>query len=143
MIKLINKYKEIILYLIFGVLATIINLVTYYILTNTFLNPNISIELTIANIISWIVCVTFAYFTNRKYVFESKNKSKIKELINFYKYRLLTLITEIILMLILVNRLGLNDKIIKPIVQIIVIILNYIFSKIFVFKKENKNNLSS
>lgn len=135
MIKIINKYKEIILYLIFGVLATIINLSSYYLLTNTFLNPHIPIQLTIANIISWIICVAFAYITNKNYVFKSQNKNKYKEIIAFYKYRILTLVVELVLMNVFVNQLEINDKIIKPIIQIIVIILNYIFSKIIIFKK--------
>lgn len=134
---MINKYKEIISYLFFGILTTIVNLVTYYLLTNTILNPNKPLHLTIANIIAWFTCVAFAYITNKKYVFKNNNNSKLKEIVNFYKYRLLTLILEIISMYILVNKLELNDKIIKPIVQILIIILNYIFSKIFVFKKGN------
>lgn len=134
---MIKKYKEIILYLFFGVLTTLVNLITYYLLTYTILNPNKPLHLTIANIIAWFTCVLFAYITNRKYVFKSNNKTKLKELVDFYKYRLLTLIIEIISMYILVNKLELNDKIIKPIIQIIIITLNYIFSKIFVFKKGN------
>ena len=134
---MIKNYKEILLYLLFGVLTTIVNLITYYLLTLTILNPNNPLHLTIANIIAWFTCVLFAYITNRKYVFKSTNNSKLKEIINFYKYRLFTLILEIIFMYILVNKLELNDKIIKPIVQIIIIILNYVFSKIFVFKKGN------
>ncbi len=135
MIELIKKYKEIISYLFFGFLAFLINLGVYYALTYTILDPNKPLCLAIANIIAWITCVTFAYLTNRKYVFESTNQSKAKELIIFYKYRLLTLGIEIISMYLLVNRLNLSNKIIKPIIQILIIILNYIFSKIFVFKK--------
>ena len=65
------KYKEIINYLIFGVLATIISLVTYYVCVYTILKPENAVQLQIANIISWIASVIFAYFTNRKFVFES------------------------------------------------------------------------
>ena len=78
-----SKKKEIILYLIFGVLTTVVSLATYYLCTITSLNPNNAIEIQIANIISWITCVTFAFFTNRKYVFESKEAIK-KEGIKFY-----------------------------------------------------------
>ena len=81
--ELFNKYKEIIMYLIFGVLTTVISLIVYYALTYTILNPNNSIYLQIANILSWIAGVLFAYFTNRKYVFESKNENKLKEFISF------------------------------------------------------------
>ena len=127
--------KEIINYLIIGGLTTLVSLIIYYILVLTILNPENSIELQIANIISWICAVTFAYFTNRKYVFESKNKSK-KELIKFFLLRIGTLLIDMALMYIFVSTLHFNDKIIKIIVQIVVIILNYIFSKFFVFKGE-------
>ena len=135
------KYKEIIIYLIFGILTTIISLLTYYLLTYTILNPEIPLELQIANIISWITCVTFAYITNRKYVFNSQNKNIIKEIIKFYISRLSTLFLDMLFMYIFVTKLNLNDKIIKIIINIIIIILNYILSKILVFKpKENQLN---
>lgn len=133
------KYKEIIIYLIFGILTTIVSLLTYYLLTYTILNPEIPLELQIANIISWITCVTFAYITNRKYVFNSQNKNIIKEIIKFYTSRLSTLFLDMLFMYIFVTKLNLNDKIIKIIINIIIIILNYILSKILVFKpKENQ-----
>lgn len=133
------KYKEIINYLIFGVLTTIVSLLTYYLLVFTILNPNNHIELQIANIISWITCVTFAYITNRIYVFNSKNKNIIKEIIKFYSSRLTTLFLDMLFMYIFVSKLNFNDKIIKIIIQILIIILNYILSKLLVFKaKENQ-----
>ena len=133
------KYKEIIIYLIFGILTTIVSLLTYYLLTYTILNPEITLELQKANIISWITCVTFAYITNRKYVFNSQNKNIIKEIIKFYISRLSTLFLDMSFMYIFVTKLNLNDKIIKIIINIIIIILNYILSKILVFKpKENQ-----
>lgn len=128
------KYKKIINYLVFGFLTTIVNLLTYYLLVLTILNPNQPKELQIANIISWIISVTFAYITNRIYVFKSKNQ-KTKELLKFYTSRLITLFLDIILMYILVTKLHLNDKIIKLITSFIIIILNYIISKLLVFKK--------
>lgn len=134
--KLYNKYQEIIKYLIFGVLTTIVSLVTYYLLVFTILNPNNPIQLQIANIISWITCVTFAYITNRKYVFNSQNRNITSEIIKFYSSRLTTLFIDILIMFIFVTVLHFNDKIIKLIVQFIIIILNYILSKILVFKKK-------
>lgn len=138
--KLYLKYKEIINYLIFGILTTIISLLTYYILVFTILNPNNAIELQMANIISWITCVTFAYITNRKYVFNSKDKKITKEIIKFYSSRLTTLFLDMMIMYIFVTKLQFNDKIIKVIVQILIIILNYILSKILVFKKNKEEN---
>lgn len=136
--KLYLKYKEIINYLIFGVLTTIVSLLTYYILVLTILNPNNPLELQIANVISWITCVTFAYITNRKYVFNSKDKNIINEIIKFFSSRLTTLFLDMIIMYIFVTKLQFNDKIIKLIAQIIIIILNYILSKLLVFKKNMK-----
>lgn len=128
------KNKEIINYLIFGILTTIISLTTYYILVITILNPNKPIELQIANIISWITCVTFAYFTNRKYVFNSKNNNIIKEISKFYISRLFVLLIDMFLMYIFVSKLHFNDKLIKILVQVIVTITNYILSKLIIFK---------
>ena len=94
MIELYKKYKEIINYLIFGVLTTVVSLATYYICVFTFLNPENPVELQIANIISWIFAVIFAYVTNRKYVFESKEKNKVKEATKFVGSRVFTLILD-------------------------------------------------
>ena len=129
-----NNKKEIILYLIFGVLTTVVSLLTYYICTITFLNPNNAIEIQIANILSWITCVTFAFFTNRKYVFESKEDIK-KEGIKFYISRLSALLIDVVMIFVFVSLLKINDKIIKLVNQVIIIIFNYIASKLFVFKK--------
>ena len=127
--------KEFIFYLIFGVLTTIVSLSVYYFCVLTFLNPNNAFQLQIANILSWILAVAFAYVTNRKFVFESKDPNKLKELIKFVTARLLTLFLDMLVMFILVTLLHFNDKISKLISQVIITISNYIFSKIFVFKK--------
>lgn len=132
------KYQEIIKYLIFGVLTTIVSLGTYYLCVLTFLDASKPIQLQIANIISWIVCVTFAYITNKKYVFNKTNKNIIKESLEFYSSRLATLLIDMSFMFIFVSVLHFNDKIIKIIVQIIIVIANYILSKLIVFKS-NKN----
>lgn len=136
--ELYNKYKEIINYLIFGALTTLINLLTYYILIITIFNPNNKIELQITNIIAWIISVTFAYITNKLFVFNSKEQNIKKEVIKFYSSRISTLLVEIILMYIFVSTLKYNDKIIKIITNIIIIILNYIISKLLVFQKRIK-----
>ena len=133
--ELFNKYKEVIMYLIFGVLTTVFSLIVYWIVTVTFLNPDDALQLQIANIISWIAGVSFAYVTNRKYVFESKNKNKLKELSSFVGARVITLIFDMLIMGVGVTMLHFNDKIMKIISQVIVIVSNYVFSKLFVFKK--------
>ena len=134
--KIYQKYHEIINYLIFGVLTTIVSLGSYYLLTSFIFNPNDAIELQITNILSWIFAVTFAYFTNRKYVFNSNDKNILGEMVKFYLARLTSLLIDMLLMYIFVSYLKYNDKIIKVIVQIIVVTMNYIFSKILIFKNQ-------
>ena len=132
---MMRKYKEIIMYLIFGVLTTVISLLVYYGLVYTILDPNNAFQLQIANIISWIAGVTFAYFTNRSFVFESKNRNKLKEASSFVLARVATLIMDMAIMFAGVTILKGNDKVLKLLSQIIVVVANYIFSKLFVFKK--------
>ena len=133
--ELYLKYKEIINYLIVGVLTTVVSLAAYYLCVFTFLNPENSVQLQIANILSWIVGVAFAYFTNRKYVFESKNQNKISEATKFVSSRITTLVLDMLIMWLGVTVLHFNDKLIKLISQVLVIVGNYILSKLFVFKK--------
>jgi putative flippase GtrA len=133
--KIYIEYKEIIDYLIVGVLTTIVSLTTYYGLVFTVLNPNDGIQLQIANISSWILAVTFAYFANRIFVFKSKNNNILKEASQFYASRVTTLLMDMFIMFLFVTVLHGNDKIAKIIVQVIVTICNYIFSKLFVFKQ--------
>lgn len=134
-LNIYKKNKEVINYLIVGVLTTLISIIVYVVLTVSILNPNNDIELQLANVISWIIAVIFAYITNRKYVFESKAKNIKNEFIKFTSSRITTLLIEMIFMFIFVSLLNLNDKIMKIIAQIVVIILNYVLSKIFVFKR--------
>ena len=133
--EIYKKYKEVINYLIVGGLTTVLSLGTYYICVYTFLNPENPLELQIANIIAWIVGVVFAYFTNRKFVFESKEQNKIKESAKFVGSRLTTLVLDMLIMWLGVTILCFNDKIMKIISQILLIVGNYVISKFFVFKK--------
>lgn len=140
--ELYFKYKELILYLIFGVLSTIVSLGVKYALLFTVLEASNAIELQITIILSWIAAVLFAYFTNRTYVFESKNKNKFKEFISFILARIATLLLEMFIMWFFVTLLKLNSDLyvilFTLISQAAVIIGNYIFSKLFVFKKTDK-----
>ena len=138
MIKIYKKYEELINYLIIGILTTVVSLVTYYLLTLTILDANNKVYLQIANIISWLASVTFAYFTNRKFVFKVKNKSNIKECLNFYISRISTLLIDMIIMYIFVSILKFDNKIVKLIAQVVIIILNYILSKFIVFKSSKE-----
>ncbi len=138
LLELYHKHEEIINYLIVGVLTTVVSLATYFICTSIFLDPNNKIELQIANIISWIFAVAFAYFTNRVFVFKSKEKNMLKEASTFVGSRILSLFMDMFTMFIIVSVLHLNDKIGKLVSQVIVTIANYILSKLFVFKTKKK-----
>lgn len=120
--------KEVIRYLIFGVLTTIISLVTFYI-SIEFLN----FSTILSNIVSWILSVLFAYITNKKYVFESDESSRI---LPFFYSRGGTLIFEVLTMYILVDLFLFKATVIKLILQIVVVILNYMISKLYVFNKK-------
>lgn len=140
LVKIYQKQKEIIHYLIVGVLTTLVSLGIYYGLVFTILNPEHGVELQIANVISWIGSVIFAYITNRKFVFKSKNKDTKKEFLSFVSSRIATLLMDMGIMFLGVTICKINDKVIKLISQVIVIVSNYILSKLFVFKKKNQIN---
>ena len=138
-LELYKKYKEIILYLIFGVLTTIVSLSSKYILLFILLDAKDPVQLQISIVISWLIAVLFAYFTNRIFVFNSKNKNKLKEFISFIIARISTLFLEMLIMWFFVTLLKLNTDlyviIFTVISQVVVIIANYVFSKLFIFKK--------
>lgn len=137
--KLYKKYEEIINYLIVGVLTTIVSLAVKYALLFTILDAKKAIQLQIAVIISWICAVAFAYVTNRIFVFHSKSKDYLKEIISFVSGRVLTLLLDMFIMWFFVTLLKLNSNIWVIIwtltSQVLVTIANYILSKLFVFKK--------
>ena len=133
MIKLYKKYKEIINYLIAGGVTTVVSFVIYKLS-----NDVLCLHYVFSNILSWVVAVLFAYVVNRKYVFcsHTRKKEKYIECLNFIKYRILSLVIETVLIYILIEFLKLNSDISKIIGQIVTIILNYVFSKLFTFKKK-------
>lgn len=139
-LKIYKRQEEVWNYLIIGGLTTLVNIITKYILLFTILDAKKPNELQISIIISWIVAVLFAYITNRKIVFKSKNSKIFKEFIGFIGSRVLTLIVEMLFMYVFVTLLKLDTSVMVAILsivgQIIVIILNYVFSKLFVFKKK-------
>lgn len=129
-----NKHKETLLYLFFGGLSFVLNMLLYYSITEL-----LKINVLISNIITWIIIVAFCFITNKKWVFNdtsSTNKSLLSQIVSFYASRLITLGVEEIILFIFITRLQLNSLIIKIIAQIIVIILNYVFSKLIIFRKE-------
>lgn len=133
MIKLIKKYDEIIRYLIIGVLTTIVSISSFYLF-----NKCIHIYYLISDVLSWIISIIFAFIMNKIFVFKSKNKSKdetIYEFVNFTKYRILSLLIDMFIMFIFISIFKIDELISKIFVQFVVVVLNYIFSKFFVFKK--------
>ena len=130
------KYKEIINYLIFGVLTTIVTIITYVLFANLLFSEKTDITVQISNVLSWICAVIFAYVTNRKYVFNSKTKgkAKYKEAFNFFLARFSSLLIDMALMFVLFSLMHINDTISKIVVQFVVVVVNYLFSKIIVFK---------
>ena len=133
---LFYRYQELIKYIFFGVLTTIVSLGSYYLLVITIFNPNDPLELQIANIFSWIAAVLFAFVTNRRYVFESKNINWKFEMFKFFSSRFSTLLMDMLIMFLGVTVLSFNDKAVKLFVQIVVLLANYILSKFLVFRKK-------
>lgn len=133
-IKLYKKYKEIILYVIFGALTTAINILVFYLC-----NDILQIDYKFSNVSAWFMSVLFAFITNKLIVFESKNKSKketTKEVISFFLARIISLIIDMLLMIMLIDIIKIDSFISKVIVNIVVVIINYILSKFLIFKKE-------
>lgn len=131
-----NKYKTYILYLFFGGVTTVVSWVSFYVCARL-----LHIGTVPSNIISWILAVAVAYITNRKWVFESTAtgvRRVLKEILGFTVSRLLSLGVETLLLWITVDICGWNDMLMKVIISIAVIILNYIFSKFFVFKPDKE-----
>ncbi|MDF2942527.1 MAG: gtcA [Herbinix sp.] len=135
LIKLYHKYKEPILYVFFGGCTTLVNILVYYIGTRIF-----SISVMPSTVIAWCFAVLFAYITNRKIVFKSENitlKSVSIELGTFVSCRLFTGAIDLGIMYIFVDLLKINDLFIKIISNIIVILGNYIASRLLIFKNHN------
>ena len=133
LLNVYNKYKEVILYLFFGVLTTVVSFGSYYVCSEV-----LHIHYLISNIISWVFAVAFAYVTNRIFVFESKSSdlsSVLREIVTFVNCRLLSGVIDTGVMFLLVSVLFINDLYAKLFTQVIVVVLNYVFSKLIIFKK--------
>lgn len=150
----IEKYKEIISYLFWGVMTTLVSWLSYSLFaillrgqaaSVTILGFHTSMVVLVSNILSWICAVSFAFVTNKLWVFNSKSWSVrvfMPELGKFISARLVTGLLEIVLVPLLVG-IGLNQTILeiegmaaKVAVSVLIVVLNYVFSKIFIFKRE-------
>lgn len=129
---LIKKYKDVVPYAVFGVFTTIVNIAVYWVMAHPF-----HLGVMLSTIIAWIVAVLFAYLTNRKWVFHSEahtSQEVFREIISFFVCRIATGVVDWGCMFIFVDMLHFNDVIIKAAANILVIILNYVASKLVIFR---------
>lgn len=132
--KMIKKYRSLLSYAVFGVLTTLVNILTYNLCYYQF-----GLNNTFSNVIAWVLAVAFAYFTNKIWVFESKSwKWSVlkREISAFVSCRLATGILDIVIMYVCVDLLHWHAMLMKILSNILVIILNYVFSKLVIFKKK-------
>ncbi|MBO6110519.1 MAG: GtrA family protein, partial [Methanobrevibacter sp.] len=121
--------RELVLYVLFGAFTFFVNVITYF-----FFQSVLGINYLISNILAWFLSVLFAYITNRKWVFESRSPNILKEMSLFFGGRIFSGAVDTALMYLFIDVLTLGNTFSKIVVQIIVIILNYVFSKLIVFK---------
>ena len=130
---LIDKHWDMVSYLFFGVLTTVVNYLVYLPLYNL-----LGISAAVSNIIAWAAAVAFAYVTNKPFVFKSHDwsmKTVLPELGKFVGCRAASGGLETVLILLTVDILGWNGNIWKLIISVLVVILNYVSSKLLVFRK--------
>ena len=129
------EYKEVINYLIFGVGSMIVNFASYFIFARL-----LKIDEVVSSAMSWFCAVLFAYITNKLFVFESKTttvKEVIKEYVSFFLARIVTgILCDVGTFAVMVKVLKINDIISKVVTQVMVVILNYVFSKFIIFKNK-------
>ena len=133
-LELWKKYEEGISYLFWGGVAFVLSMVLFYVFANM-----LGMEEQIANIWTWIICVIFTYATNRTFVFKSKVKGFVetgKEFTSFTAARLATLVLENVVLFICIDLFGMYNMIAKLIGQFLVIVSNYVLSKLWIFKKK-------
>ena len=131
---LISKYWDILTYLFFGVLTTVVNYVVYLPVYNI-----IGMSAAVSNAIAWVAAVAFAYLTNKPFVFKSHDwsmKTVVPELTKFVSCRVASGVMETLILLITVDLLGWNGNVWKLLTSVLVVILNYFASKFLVFRKK-------
>ena len=138
-LPLYEKYKEMLLYCFFGLLTTVVSFIFLGIPQHLLMAAGLSKSVAVvpSNVISWICAVTFAYVTNRIWVFDNTADTKkgiMAEIVSFYGGRFITLLVETFMMWAGVHLLDMNLWITKILASIVVFILNYIISKVIVFR---------
>ncbi|MGN0347093.1 MAG: GNAT family N-acetyltransferase [Lachnospiraceae bacterium] len=140
-LRIYYKKQEVWDYLIFGGLTTLVNWVAYLLASRAFLVNFLADDINkkVSNVIAWVVAVIFAYWTNRKFVFHSEvvdGKGVAKEFFSFVGARVFSFLVEQFLFMLMLDLLHSNDLVAKLVIGIVVIILNYIFSKLWIFQKK-------
>lgn len=136
LLDLIKKYRSVLIYLVFGVLTTLVNYIVYFPCYN-----GLHLSAASSNIIAWVFAVIFAYLTNKPFVFESKDwsaKTVIPEFAKFTGTRIASGAIETVMIWLAVDAMGWNGNIWKVITSILVVIINYIGSKLFVFREKKQ-----
>lgn len=129
-----EKYKSVFFYLVFGVLTTVINIVSYHLCYEVWGVPNVP-----SNIIAWVLAVAVAYITNKLWVFDSKSFAPevlLPELWKFISCRLATGLMDLAIMWVGVDLLKGPATIIKIGSNVLVVVLNYVFSKLLIFQRK-------
>ena len=121
-----KKHKEMLLYLFFGGLTFVISVITY-----AFFNVSLGMNELVANIFSWILAVLFAFFDGKT----NGAKEFFVQMMNFFGGRVATLVVEEVILFVFITKLGFGSMVVKIAAQIIVIVLNYVISKLWVFRK--------
>ena len=136
LLRLLKKYQDVITYLVFGVLTTVVNYVVYLPVYNI-----LNFSAAVSNAIAWVAAVAFAYLTNKPFVFKSHDWSAatiIPELTKFVSCRVASGAAETLILLLAVDILGWNGNIWKLVTSVLVVVLNYIFSKLFIFRERGE-----
>lgn len=136
--SLYKKYEEIVNYLIVGVMTTVVSWAAYGI-CKLIMDVNDALMMQIAVVIRWVAGVVFGYFTNRRFVFKSKNPNMLQEAVGFAGSRVVTLFLDMFVMWLLPSVLHVNDWIATFVSAVLVTVMNYIFSKFIVFRKKKNN----
>ncbi len=134
--ELLEKYREVISYIFWGVMTTLVNYVVYFVCTKAF-----GIDYLVSNVIAWLLSVIFAFWVNKVYVFRSYGtnaKTMVREFGTFVSARVLSGVLETGMLALFVETLHFNSDVVKIAASVLVVIINYVLSKLIIFKKQEE-----
>lgn len=134
--ELMKKYEEILVYLVVGVINTIVSWAAWFACAYTILDAQVVWQNVVLSVISWVVGVVAGYFMNRIFVFKSHEPNMIREFLQFSGGRVATWVLDAVMMVLMVNLLDINEAFSKIFVSGLVMVGNYVISKFFVFRKK-------